>query len=97
MDLKDLYRDVIVDHNRRPRNFREIADADRRADGFNPLCGDRLTIGVGVDDCGHATLPLARPRWLASRRNPKSGSSRDYRMTGSGPSLSEGGELMDGR
>ena len=52
MDLKDLYRDVIVDHNRQPRNFREMADADRRADGFNPLCGDKLTVFVKLDgDC----------------------------------------------
>jgi nitrogen fixation protein NifU and related proteins len=49
MDLKDLYRDVIVDHNRQPRNFREIPDADRRADGFNPLCGDKLTVYVKLD------------------------------------------------
>ena len=49
MDLKDLYRDVIVDHNRQPRNFREMADADRRADGFNPLCGDKLTVFVKLD------------------------------------------------
>ena len=46
MDLKDLYRDVIVDHNRNPRNFRAMPDADRHADGFNPLCGDKLTVFV---------------------------------------------------
>ena len=49
MDLKDLYRDVIVDHNRNPRNFRAMPDADRKAEGFNPLCGDRLTLYVKVD------------------------------------------------
>jgi nitrogen fixation protein NifU and related proteins len=49
MDLKDLYRDIIVDHNRQPRNFREMAEADRRADGFNPLCGDKLTVYVRLD------------------------------------------------
>ena len=49
MDLKDLYRDVIVDHNRHPRNFRPMPDADRHAEGFNPLCGDRLTVYVKVD------------------------------------------------
>lgn len=49
MDLKDLYRDVIVDHNRNPRNFRPMPDADRQADGFNPLCGDRLTLYVKLD------------------------------------------------
>ena len=50
MDLKDLYRDVIVDHNRKPRNFRAMPDADRKAEGFNPLCGDRLTLYVKIED-----------------------------------------------
>ena len=49
MDLKDLYRDVIVDHNRNPRNFRPMPDADCTAEGFNPLCGDRLTLFVKLD------------------------------------------------
>jgi nitrogen fixation NifU-like protein len=44
MDLKDLYRDVILDHNRHPRNFGRIESADAEADGHNPLCGDRLTV-----------------------------------------------------
>jgi nitrogen fixation NifU-like protein len=49
MDLKDLYRDVIVDHNRQPRNFGRLDPADAHADGFNPLCGDRLTVYVNLD------------------------------------------------
>ncbi|HSC47360.1 MAG TPA: SUF system NifU family Fe-S cluster assembly protein [Gammaproteobacteria bacterium] len=49
MDLKDLYRDVIVDHNRSPRNFRKIPDATRRLEGFNPLCGDKLTVYLKMD------------------------------------------------
>lgn len=49
MDLKDLYRDVIVDHNRSPRNFGAPEHADRRADGFNPLCGDELTVYLDLD------------------------------------------------
>ena len=44
MDLKELYRDVILDHNKRPRNFGILEPADSRADGHNPLCGDRLTV-----------------------------------------------------
>jgi len=44
MDLKDLYRDIIVDHNRQPRNFGKIEHADAEADGHNPLCGDKLTV-----------------------------------------------------
>jgi nitrogen fixation NifU-like protein len=49
MDLKDLYRDVIVDHNRKPRNFGPIEAPDARAEGHNPLCGDRLTMYVSLD------------------------------------------------
>ena len=44
MDLKELYRDVILDHNRRPRNFGRIEGSDAHAEGHNPLCGDRLTV-----------------------------------------------------
>ena len=49
MDLNDLYQEVILDHNRRPRNFHAIADATHRAEGYNPLCGDRLTLYLKVD------------------------------------------------
>lgn len=46
MDLQDLYKDIIVDHNRSPRHFGSLEDATHRAEGFNPLCGDRLTLYV---------------------------------------------------
>jgi nitrogen fixation protein NifU and related proteins len=49
MDLKDLYRDVILDHNRHPRNFGRIEGSARQAEGHNPLCGDRLTVFVTLD------------------------------------------------
>jgi nitrogen fixation NifU-like protein len=49
MDLKDLYRDVILDHNRQPRNFGRLEPSDAQADGHNPLCGDRLSIFVRLD------------------------------------------------
>jgi nitrogen fixation protein NifU and related proteins len=49
MDLKDLYRDVILDHNRQPRNFGALEPADGRAEGHNPLCGDRLSVFVRLD------------------------------------------------
>ncbi len=48
-DLRELYQEVILDHNRRPRNFRSIEDASRRAEGYNPLCGDRLTVFLRLD------------------------------------------------
>jgi nitrogen fixation NifU-like protein len=49
MDLNALYQSIILDHNRRPRNFRELADADRRSEGRNPLCGDELTVWIKMD------------------------------------------------
>lgn len=49
MDLRELYQEVIVDHNRRPRNFRRIEPATRQLEGFNPLCGDRLTVYLTLD------------------------------------------------
>lgn len=48
-DLTELYQQLIVDHSRQPRNFREVSDADLRADGHNPLCGDRVTIFIKMD------------------------------------------------
>jgi nitrogen fixation NifU-like protein len=47
-DLGELYQEVILDHNRRPRNFRTMDEA-RRQEGYNPLCGDRLTLYVKVE------------------------------------------------
>jgi nitrogen fixation protein NifU and related proteins len=47
--LQELYQEVILDHNRRPRNFRAIENG-RRQEGYNPLCGDRLVVYVAVDD-----------------------------------------------
>ncbi|HMQ15621.1 MAG TPA: SUF system NifU family Fe-S cluster assembly protein [Phycisphaerae bacterium] len=47
--LDDLYQDVILDHYRRPRNRREMADADHRAEGNNPLCGDHVTIFLKIE------------------------------------------------
>jgi nitrogen fixation NifU-like protein len=49
MDLRDLYRDVILDHNRHPRNFGRLDPHDTSAEGHNPLCGDRLTVTVALD------------------------------------------------
>ena len=48
-DIKDLYQEVIVDHNRSPRNFRVITDADKTMEGFNPLCGDKLKLYIKID------------------------------------------------
>jgi nitrogen fixation NifU-like protein len=49
MDLSDLYQEVILDHNRRPRNFRVLEHATHEAEGYNPLCGDRLNLFLELD------------------------------------------------
>lgn len=48
-DLSDLYQEVILDHNRRPRNFRRLESPSHEAEGYNPLCGDRVTVFLQVD------------------------------------------------
>jgi len=49
-DLRDLYQEVILDHNKNPRNFRVIEDADRAKEGHNPLCGDNVTVYLKMKD-----------------------------------------------
>jgi nitrogen fixation NifU-like protein len=49
MELNDLYRDVILDHNRQPRNFGALEPADASVEGFNPMCGDHLTLRLRLN------------------------------------------------
>ncbi|HEV7671117.1 MAG TPA: SUF system NifU family Fe-S cluster assembly protein [Thermoanaerobaculia bacterium] len=49
-DLRDLYQDLILDHTRKPRNFHPLPQANRRAEGHNPLCGDRISLAFDVAD-----------------------------------------------
>ena len=49
MELRDLYQEVILDHNKSPRNFRVLAGATHRAEGFNPLCGDKITVYLEIE------------------------------------------------
>lgn len=48
-DLRDLYQQIILDHSRNPQNFRVLPDANRAAEGFNPLCGDKVKVFLRVD------------------------------------------------
>jgi nitrogen fixation protein NifU and related proteins len=48
-ELQDLYQEVVLDHGKRPRNFREVQGANHRAQGHNPLCGDQITVTVKVE------------------------------------------------
>ncbi len=49
-ELSDLYQEVILDHNKNPRNYREIENADKTADGHNPLCGDQLKVYLSMEN-----------------------------------------------
>src|SRR5215510_14562893 len=49
-ELSELYQQVILDHNKKPRNFHKLDSANRTAEGFNPLCGDRLNVYLQVED-----------------------------------------------
>jgi nitrogen fixation NifU-like protein len=56
-DLRELYQEIILEHNKAPRNYRELKNADLRAEGYNPLCGDRFTVylrmqGDSIQDIG---------------------------------------------
>ncbi len=48
-DLRDLYQEVILEHSRAPRNYREVKTADHKAEGYNPLCGDRFIVYLEMD------------------------------------------------
>ncbi|MBI5854146.1 MAG: SUF system NifU family Fe-S cluster assembly protein [Nitrospirae bacterium] len=50
LDLRELYREAILDHNRHPRNFRKLEGADRTAEGYNPLCGDKITAYLRIEN-----------------------------------------------
>ena len=50
LDLRELYQEIIIDHNRNPRNFREMAHPTVEAKGYNPLCGDKLTVYITLSD-----------------------------------------------
>lgn len=49
-NLNELYQEILLEHNNKPRNYRRLPDANRQADGYNPLCGDRITLYLRVED-----------------------------------------------
>ena len=49
-DIHELYQEIIMDHNRRPRNYQVLEGADMKAEGYNPLCGDEITLYLNVSD-----------------------------------------------
>ena len=49
-NLHELYQEILLEHNNKPRNYRKLEDANRQADGYNPLCGDQITLYLKVED-----------------------------------------------
>jgi nitrogen fixation NifU-like protein len=49
-DLRELYQELIIDHSKRPRNFKVLETADRKLEGYNPLCGDKVTVFLELED-----------------------------------------------
>ena len=49
-ELSELYQQVILDHNKKPRNFRKLESANYQAEGYNPLCGDQVTVYINLED-----------------------------------------------
>jgi nitrogen fixation protein NifU and related proteins len=49
-DLRELYQELIIDHSKRPRNFRVLETANRKSEGYNPLCGDKVTVFLELED-----------------------------------------------
>ena len=68
-ELTDLYQEVILDHNRRPHNFRVIESPSAKQEGFNPLCGDRLTLYLTLD--GDVIKDVAFQGRAARSRKPR--------------------------
>ncbi|HUF34714.1 MAG TPA: SUF system NifU family Fe-S cluster assembly protein [Gemmatimonadales bacterium] len=88
--LSELYQNVILEHNRSPRNYRVLEDANRRAEGSNPLCGDRLTLWLKVEDGVIRDLAFQGSGCAISRA-----SASLMTATVKGKSVAEAGELFD--
>ena len=85
MELNDLYRDVILDHNRRPRNFGALEPADASVEGFNPMCGDRLDPALANWPTTASAISASRGRAARYRRHrppdDRSGEGQDARRS----------------
>jgi len=89
-DLRELYQQVILDHNKNPRNFRELPDATSRVEGYNPLCGDHYTVYLKVDGDRIEEVSFTGSGCAISKASASVMSS-----TMKGKSRDEAGELFD--
>jgi nitrogen fixation NifU-like protein len=89
-DLEELYQDMIMEHNRKPRNFRMLEGADRSADGFNPFCGDTVTLYLALDGDQVADIAFQGSGCAISRA-----SASMLTESVKGKSLSEAEQIFD--
>jgi nitrogen fixation NifU-like protein len=89
-DLDALYQEIILDHNRRPRNYGELAGADKTVAGRNPLCGDEMTLWVRMDDDR-----IADARFVARGCAVSKASASLMTTAVKGKTRNEAGELFD--
>ena len=71
-DLEDLYQEVILDHNKRPRNFHKLEDG-LKAEGYNPLCGDRLTVYLKVESGLRLLIMMGATHMTEARKDRRRG------------------------
>ena len=90
-NLHELYQEILLEHNNKPRNYRKLEDANRQADGYNPLCGDQITLYLKVEedvitDVGFQGVGCAISRASASMLT----------QTVKGETLAKAEEIFDG-
>ncbi len=89
-DLGELYQQVILDHNRSPRNFKRLECANRRAEGNNPLCGDRIQLYVQLDDDKISDIGFQMPQGSGCAISKASASLMTEAVKGKTPADAEG-------
>jgi nitrogen fixation NifU-like protein len=90
-NLHDLYQEILLEHNNKPRNYRKIEDANRKADGYNPLCGDQITLYLKVEDDVITDAAFQGHGCAISRA-----SASMLTQSVKGETLAKAGEIFDG-
>ena len=90
-NLNELYQEILLEHNNKPRNFRVLPDANRQADGYNPLCGDRITLYLRVEDDLIADVGFQGVGCAISRA-----SASMLTQSVKGQTVAKAGEIFDG-
>ena len=89
-DLRELYQEVILEHNKAPRNFRELETANHTAEGYNPLCGDHFTVYLNLD--GDSIRDIS---FLGSGCAISKASASMMTQSLKGKTMAEAGKLFD--